>query len=536
MKPANPSNRHGKQAGSEHSRTLPEVATAAWAPRLRRLDGSAATLRTANSLSSRSANSKPTTPTAYAKYIGRVGALAVALGVSGAVATTPGVAAADDSSSASSSSTASESNPTASTSTSDESSTSTSSASNSSSTGPTSTTSSEHSTDDESGGRSTESDASASSSEAVTTDESGVIVRSSGGAHTSDTNAAATSTDDNRQVDGSQKHTAAAPDLKEPTTPQEEVTPQAPPETRVTAPPAAPTRRIAKAANHSDAKQVASPSAGAPAAPTEIGAAGLQVRASAAKAAARLNIATATAGETEDWTDQPVAATFTTPLARASRAPEPEPVPSTFIGVVADLIGAGRAPGPTAPPESPMLWTVLGWVRRQFTEPLANHTPVADLVQTTMPVADLVQTTMPVADLVQTTMPVADLVQTTTPVADLVQTTTPVADLVQTTTPVADLVQTTTPVADLVQTTTLVADLVQTNQIEPLGIAQAALIEAPTTTSIFFGTIPRIGEANGTVMVPIVRTGDLTGRQPFSMELPPIPQPPEWTILAETER
>ena len=31
------------------------------------------------------------------------------------------------------------------------------------------------------------------------------------------------------------------------------------------------------------------------------------------------------------------------------------------------------------------------------------------------------------------------------------------------------------------------------------------------TGTIFFGTSPRIGEANGTVMVPIVRTGDLTG-------------------------
>ena len=31
-----------------------------------------------------------------------------------------------------------------------------------------------------------------------------------------------------------------------------------------------------------------------------------------------------------------------------------------------------------------------------------------------------------------------------------------------------------------------------------------------TTTSIFFGTSPRIGEADGTVLVPIVRTGDLT--------------------------
>ena len=31
------------------------------------------------------------------------------------------------------------------------------------------------------------------------------------------------------------------------------------------------------------------------------------------------------------------------------------------------------------------------------------------------------------------------------------------------------------------------------------------------TGTIFFGTSPTIGEANGTVMVPIVRTGDLSG-------------------------
>ena len=103
MKPAKSSKRHWKQAASEHLPALSEVATA-WSPRLRGLDGPAATLRTANSLGSRSANSRPTTPTAYAKYIGRVGALAVALGVSGAVATTPGVAWADESSSPTSSS------------------------------------------------------------------------------------------------------------------------------------------------------------------------------------------------------------------------------------------------------------------------------------------------------------------------------------------------------------------------------------------------------------------------------------------------
>src|SRR5262249_60941814 len=48
----------------------------------------------------------------YARYIGRIGALAVALGISGAVATTPAVAWADEPSPpASSSSSPSESNP-----------------------------------------------------------------------------------------------------------------------------------------------------------------------------------------------------------------------------------------------------------------------------------------------------------------------------------------------------------------------------------------------------------------------------------------
>ena len=55
-----------------------------------------------------------------------------------------------------------------------------------------------------------------------------------------------------------------------------------------------------------------------------------------------------------------------------------------------------------------------------------------------------------------------------------------------------------------------IANLAQTTQGEPLGRAQAALAETPTTTSIFFETSPRVSETNGTVMVPIVRTGDLT--------------------------
>jgi glucose/arabinose dehydrogenase len=42
------------------------------------------------------------------------------------------------------------------------------------------------------------------------------------------------------------------------------------------------------------------------------------------------------------------------------------------------------------------------------------------------------------------------------------------------------------------------------------NLAQAAPSGTPTTTSIFFESSPRVSEANGTVMVPIVRTGDLT--------------------------
>ena len=183
----------------------------------------------------------------YSKYIGRVGALAVALGIGGAIATAPGVAWADEPSASSASDASSRS--TASSSASDESSTSTSSASNSPSTRPTSTTPSEHSSDDDTGGPVSQSGASISSSEIVTNDESGVIVRSSGGSHTSGI--------DNQTVRGSQDDEAAAPDLEQPITPEDEVALQAPPETQVTTPPAAPTRTVAPTKKNSDTKKVA---------------------------------------------------------------------------------------------------------------------------------------------------------------------------------------------------------------------------------------------------------------------------------------
>ena len=107
------------------------------------------------------------------------------------------------------------------------------------------------------------------------------------------------------------------------------------------------------------------------------------------------------------------------------------------------------------------MWAVLGWARRQFTGRFANHTPVADLAQTTQIEPLGAAEAAPVEGV--SALAAAD--------------------------PPID-----TGVA-----------------AEQVGLfAQAALIEAPTTTSIFFESSPRIGEANGTVMVPIVRTGDLT--------------------------
>ena len=342
MKSLTPRDRHWNRTVGGHL-SPPATRTNVWSTRLRSLDSGAAILRS-SSLSTHTvhiahgAESSQTVTTSYAKFIGRVGALAVALGIGGAVATTSGVAWADDSSSsASSRSASSESNsssasskssesnsssasskssesnsPSASSKSSDSSSStsslpSPSSGSNSSSGGQTSTASSAASTG-ESESSADGSDTS-TSSQIVTNDESGVIVRSSGGAHTSGT--------DNQSVRGSQEDEAATPDLEQPITPEDEVTPQAPSETQVTTPPAAPTRRVAPTKKNSDTnkvapltaptrtvapieknsdtKKVALRSADAPAVSTEMGDAGLQLRSSAV---------TATAGENDEWNDQ----------------------------------------------------------------------------------------------------------------------------------------------------------------------------------------------------------------------------------------
>ncbi len=508
MKSLTPRDRHWNRTVGGHL-SPPATRTNVWSTRLRSLDSGAAILRS-SSLSTHTvhiahgAESSQTVTTSYAKFIGRVGALAVALGIGGAVATTSGVAWADDSSSsASSRSASSESNsssasskssesnsssasskssesnsPSASSKSSDSSSStsslpSPSSGSNSSSGGQTSTASSAASTG-ESESSADGSDTS-TSSETVTTDESGVIVRSSGGSHTSGT--------DNQSVRGSQEDEAAAPDLEQPITPEEEVALQAPPETQVTTPPAAPTRAVAPTKKNSDTKKVAPLTAPTrTVAPIEKNSdtkkviAGLQLRSSAV---------TATAGENDEWNDQSGGATFTTPPALASSASE-------LVDLIDDDLAPFQDPGPMGP-DSSVMWAALGWAhRRQFTERFANHTPVADLAQTTQVEPLGPAQAAPVEG-------VSALVAADPPIDAGVA---------------AEQVGLVAQAAPVEGVSALVAADPPTGAgvaAEQVGlVAQAALVEAPTTTSIFFGAVPRVGEADGTVMVPIVRTGDLT--------------------------
>ena len=442
MKPAKSSNRQLEPAARAVSHAL-SAAAAAWPLRLKGSDEPAASFRPANMFGLCSASSRPT---AYAKYIGRVGALAVALGIGGAIAIAPGMARADESSSAASSDDSSTSAESAASS--DDSSTSAESAASSDDSSTSAT--SEHSTDDESGASLSQPGAPSSSSRIVTIDESGVIVRSSGGAHTSDT-------DGNLPVPESQD-AAATPDLEQPVPEGDDVAIPSPPKAQVPIPSDAPTRTLDRAEKSSDTRHLAPTRALAPtekssdkvritsqsvydrAVSSEVGEVGQPVRASAVAA---------TAGRTHEWNDQSVEATFSAPTAYASSASE-------LVDLIDDDLAPFDDPGPMGPVSSIML-AVQGWASRQFTHRYAKYTPVATLAETTQ-----VEPLGPVQD------PSVDAVSALAAIDP--------------------------PVDDA-------------DQAGP--VAQAAAVGAPTTTSVFFEASPRIGEANGTVMVPIVRTGDL---------------------------
>jgi glucose/arabinose dehydrogenase len=203
-----------------------------------------------------------------------------------------------------------------------------------------------------------------------------VIVRSSGGALTSGGDDLAPATDDDQAEDEGQEGTKETAEPEQPTG-SEEV-------------PVVPTETKARSAGGSDTKQGTSPAADVTAGTIATHATGQQTRFSRSAAAAQLTTPEAPANEGADLTNQAVANAFTNLSTPTSDAPEeiaPALAPSTFISVARNLISAALspflAPDPTTtPPESPLLWAVLGWVRRQFTRPLEDSAPAADVVLT----------------------------------------------------------------------------------------------------------------------------------------------------------
>lgn len=281
-----------------------------------------------------------------AKHIGRVGALAVALGVGAAVATIPGVAWADDL-------TASES-PTSASSEATAPSSPASPPDKSAASEPASPTSPDPAGHDaEESGDVT---GASSSSEAVTIHESGVIVRSSGGAHTSgagDVNAIA------------DEDTTASPPV---------------------VPPVAAAHARARRQNISDAMEVVrkQPTDSSPL--NKVADAGATARSPIAPADTGVSGPSAVDDRVLDVVHQPSAATFSA-LAPTPLAPDPvaavTAIQRTVINMAAGLISAILAPGQGTPPESPTLLGLLAWTRQQFAQAFSRQNPNSTVGQTT---------------------------------------------------------------------------------------------------------------------------------------------------------
>ena len=284
-------------------------------------------------------------PNGYAKHIGRVGALAVALGVGAAVVALPGVAWADDPTGSSPpTSTSSEANASPSTSTVDSSTPREAAQANSAgSTDP-------NSTNDKPG-------ASATATETVTSD--GVIVRSSGGAHTSNVDDGAADADENQPSDDDTTVPPKGGANTEDASPRQAVTHGQ--------------RRTISGATRFARKQAADAPSSAKADAVE------QVQSSSSgtvDAPARIADTTADQG-------------FSTPTfapATADSMPTIAAIPRTVITVAADLIRTVLGtigPGTGAPPESPTLLGLLAWGRQQLVQALSGQGATSTVGQTT---------------------------------------------------------------------------------------------------------------------------------------------------------
>jgi glucose/arabinose dehydrogenase/PKD repeat protein len=215
----------------------------------------------------------------------------------------------------------------------------------------------------------------------VSTLGDGVIVRSSGGAVTSGID----HHDADDKLEAADTNSDDASDTAAPGIPQKHV------EIEITTSPAAraaadtaplrPSMAIeAAAGNDRDTRQIATNDA--PNGPDDMLVSGVQLRSPGTKTAADGFTAT---------TLKPIApVTFTAPPRAAAIAPDVVADlltgPAAFIRTAVDLFDVALAPllapGPTAPPESPLLWALLGWVRRQFDQGSPASTAAITPVQT----------------------------------------------------------------------------------------------------------------------------------------------------------
>ncbi|MDT5314533.1 MAG: large repetitive protein, partial [Mycobacterium sp.] len=331
--------------------------------------------------------------TSYVKYIGRVGALAVSLGVGMAVATTPCVAHAGtdpDSDAAASTSSGGADGQTASQSSTGPSTSNTTTANTTSTnTTTTATTDPEPTT------------SSSTNSQPATADGDGVPkmnVSSSGGAHTSTygtdgksddtpaatsthTDEATTPTSADTALSSSEQPTVVVEPTPEPTAvPVAEESHDSPSEATETAavpetPPVnqgsdhemASTQPSAEAAKGVDADTVSTSA-------SEVGVQVLSVVEDDAPpvAADALRATAFSALFVPPPPVDPVAALLAVPVT----------VVNFFSGFVGALLTPFLAPSPAAPAQLPILWTVLAWVRREITHTFFNQSPIANPIQT----------------------------------------------------------------------------------------------------------------------------------------------------------
>ena len=289
----------------------------------------------------------------YVSYIGRVGALAVALGVGSAVATMPGVALAGPSDSGSSSSGSPGSSASSSTDSGGQSSASaTTSDADSSSLREASSTSSK-------------TDSSASAGSSATPDPRTGIVQSSGGAHTS---AIASDTDLKPALpDDDNAFTALTAQPTE----------SAPAQT-LTDPPAGPP----SAADGNDAPDTSLRSASLPASTS------LMSEGDPASSVP-IRLSQIAPGPTAGLSPAVLASTSTGLLAPQPKPPAPTSGPSAPPNIITDvvstvlgLVGLGPSMiGSPVVPVDPLLWALMGWARREFEPTMFNLTAAAGAQQ-----------------------------------------------------------------------------------------------------------------------------------------------------------